>query len=74
MALHHMIDGKRVDCSREEESEIRSQWKINEDQASIRRQDAEVGKNKKAKDRQSGMDKLKQIGGLSDEEIAALLP
>lgn len=72
MALHKMVNGKRVDLSPEEEAKVRAEWDANRAKkqqmmAQKRAKIAEHNKNKEV-----AMAKLRALG-LEDKEIEALI-
>jgi len=72
MALHKMVNGVRVDCTPEEEEQIKSEWAANTAKAQERIKEKKAKAAKEDKLKKSAMLKLKAVG-LDVEEIAALL-
>lgn len=72
MALHKMVNGKRVDLSPEEEAKVRAEWDANR----AKRQEIVAQKRAKLaehnKNKESAMKKLRALG-LEDQEIEALI-
>lgn len=68
MGMHRIVNGVKVDLTPEEEHEVNQEWIAN---MKAKKERAKVAE-KREKDRQSALDKIYGLAGLSEDEIKAL--
>ena len=69
MALHRIVNGKRVNCSKKEEAAIRKEWKENK----FFKEAKDVIKRKEEKKKKLILEDVRKRLGLSNEEIELLI-
>lgn len=72
MGLHKMVNGVRVDCTPEEEEQIKAEWEANRIKNEEKKQRRIAEMEEKENHRKSAIQKLQSMG-LSKEEIDALI-
>jgi hypothetical protein len=70
--MHKMVNGKRVELTKKQEEEVLAQWKKNEEERALEKENKRVAKEQQNLKKNSAMQKLLALG-LTKEEVESLL-
>lgn len=66
--MHKIVNGVKIDLTKEEEEAVRAEWKVNEEKGKTFRAEHEAKENI----RKGALNKIYEVANLTPEEIAVL--